>query len=246
MKNHSAKRPVPISRGSSGVPRGGTLRRFRLYGCLAALAVPAVACTPSEYIADYGLQPAAAATLNGDSAPGVLRPFVYDGAVGVRSVQYEDERVAVDWTLNSRFARLEIENRTDAPLRVIWSESRLEGDFEAPLILAESGTHDERSLPQEPTVVPPAARARYSTIAGPPGRWQAFTNDEDRGFWQSARPMFDLDVDGAGERDGRDALAERAVGRELRLVLPLEIEGRRYELGLPVRVIRASVRASYY
>jgi hypothetical protein len=58
--------------------------------------------------------------------------------------------------------------------------------------------------------------------------------------------MFDLDVDGTSERGARNALAERAVGKELRLVLPLEIEGRRYELGLPVRVSGASVRASYY
>jgi hypothetical protein len=245
VKNSVVTRPGSLARSSSGVPRGVKRQRLCLFGCLAALAVPVAGCTPS-YLAEYGLRPAGSATLNGAPAPGSLSAFVFDGADPVPAVRYEDDRVAVDLVLNSSRARLEIENRTEAPLRVIWSEARLEGDFQAPLILAASGTRDERSLPQEPTVLPPAERATYRTIAGPPGRWQAFTNDRDRGFWQSARPMFDLDVHGTSERSARSALAERAVGSELHLVLPLEIEGRRYELRLPVRVSGASVRASYY
>jgi hypothetical protein len=213
---------------------------------LASLLALGAACTPSEYIADYGLRPVCSATLNGGAVPGALRPFVFDGAEPVEAVRYEDDRVLVDWTLYSRNARLEIENRTGAPLRVIWGESRLEGDFQASLLLADPGTREERSLPQIPTEVPPFTRATYSTIAGPAGRWQAFTDDRNRGFWQPVRPMFDLDVDGAGELSAKSALARQAVGRQLRLVLPLEIEGRRYELDLPVQVSAASVRASYY
>jgi hypothetical protein len=228
------------------LPDRELIRRIAvLRGCLASLVALGAACTPSEFIADYGLRPVGPASLNGAPAPGTVTPFVFDGAERVEAVRYEDDRVAVGWTLYSRNARLEIENRTGSPLRVIWAESRLEGDFQASLILAESGTQEERSLPQEPSEVPPTARAAYSTIAGPAGRWQAFTDDTGRGFWQSTRPMFDLDVDGAGEGD-RNALAQRAVGRQLRLVLPLEVEGRRYELGLPVQVSAASVRASYY
>lgn len=218
----------------------------RLYGGLAVVAVSTLACTPSEYIADYGLQPAGVAVLNGDSAPGTLRQFVFDGADEVRSIRYDDERVVVAWTLYSTGARLEIENRSAAPLGVVWSESRIEGAFDAPLILAEPGTYEQRSLPQQPTLVPPGEREQYSTIPGPAGRWQPFTDDENRGFWQRARPMFDLDVDRPDNGHERSALAERALGSELRLVLTLEIEGNRYELGLPARVVEASVRASYY
>jgi hypothetical protein len=245
VKNSVVTWPGSLAGSSSGVPRGVKRRRLCLFGYLAALALPVVACTPS-YLAEYGLRPAGPATLDGAPAPGALSGFVFDGADPVPAVRYEDDRVAVDWILNSSRARLEIENRTGKPLRVIWSEARLEGDFQAPLILAESGTRKERSLPQEPTVLPPTERATYRTIVGPPGRWQAFTRDTGRGFWQSARPMFDLDVGGTRERGTRNALAERAVGTELRLVLPLEIEGMRYELALPVRVSGASVRASYY
>jgi CheY-like chemotaxis protein len=246
MKAPLVKWPGLMARSASGAPRGRRLARLWLHGCLVTLALPVLACTPSEYIAEYGLRPVGSATLNGAPAPGALSPFVFDGADPVPAVRYQDERVAVDWILSSRRARLDIENRTDAPLRVIWSESRLEGDFQTPLILAEAGTRHERSLPQEPTVIPPAGRVTYRAIAAPPGRWTAFTNDQDRGFWQSARSIFDLDVDGASERGARIALAERAVGMELRLVLPLEIAGSRYELELPVRVSGASVRGSYY
>jgi hypothetical protein len=242
----TSKWPGSLAQSLSGTLRGRALHRLRLFGFMAALAVTVVTCTPSEYIADYGLRPMGSPTVNGSPAPGALSPFVFDGADPLPAVRYEDDRVAVDWILYSRAARLEIENRTNAPLRVIWSDSRLEGDFQAPLILAAPGTHDERGLPQEPTVITPAGRQTYSAIAGPPGKWQAFGNDPDRGFWQSTRPMFDLDVDGAGERSRRDALAQRAVGQELRLVLSLEMDGRSYELALPVRVVGATVRASYY
>jgi hypothetical protein len=218
----------------------GTLPSF-----LAALLVIA-GCVPSEYIADYGLHPAGPATLDGDAAPGTLHSFVFDRLKGVRSVRYEDERLAVDWTVYSTRPRLEVENRTAAPLRVIWSETRIEGDFEAPLVLASPGPRDQRDLPQQPTVVEPGTREKYHTVPGPPGRWQPFTRDESRGFWQGARPMFDLDVNGAPGKRERNALAERALGSELRLVLVLEIDGRRHALRLPARVAEVSTRASYY
>jgi hypothetical protein len=235
-----------IGRAPAGIRAGGTVQRCGVARGLAALVALVSACAPSEYIADYGLLPAGSALLNGDPAPGAMRAFVFHGVAGVRSVRYQDERVAVDWTLYSRTARLVVENRTAAPLRVFWSEARIEGDFEAPLVLSTPGTADARDLPQEPTIVAPADRASYSVIPGPPGRWQHFTNDPDRGFWQMARSMFDLDVAGTGDRRARDALAERAVGSELRLVLSLEIEGARHEFRLPARVVEASVRASYY
>jgi hypothetical protein len=245
MQNLLVRWPGTQALSSSGVPGGVKRQRLRLCACLATVAVPVVACTPS-YIVEYGLQPVGFATLNEAPAPGALSPFVFDGVDPVPAVRYQDDRVVVDWILRSSRSRLEVVNRTEAPLRVIWSETRLEGDFQAPLILADAGTEEERSLPQEATVIPPGGRATYSTIAGPPGHWQAFTNDRNRGFWQSARPMFDLDVDGAAGRHTRNAIAEQAVGREFRLMLRLEIEGMHYELGLPVRVSGASVRASYH
>lgn len=214
-------------------------------GWLALVALIA-GCSPSEYIADYGLQPVDEAVLDGEPAPGEVRAFVFDGVRPVPSVRYEDDAVVVDWTLYSSTGTVTIENRTASPLRVIWSDTRMEGDFHAPLVLAEPGSYEERDFPQQPTVVGPAARARYTTIPGPPGDWQPFTGDENRGFWQRARPAFDLDVAHAESQRERDALAERAVGRQLRLVLALEIEGQRHELGVPARVIEANVRASYY
>lgn len=222
------------------------LEQRALYSGLLAILAVVGGCTPSEYIADYGLHPMGEAVLNGEPAPGELRPFVFDGAKPVRSVRYEDERVVVDWTTYSSNVRLEVANRTDSPLRVIWSETRIEGDFEAPLVLAEPGTFEQRGLPQQATVVGPGERESYTTIPGPPGDWQPLTDEEDRGFWQRERPMFDLDVDGAEDGSERDALAALAVGREIRLVLALDMGGERHELILPARVVEANTRASYY
>jgi hypothetical protein len=143
---------------------------FNVFGKSAILALLVIAgCVPSEYIADYGLQPGGAATLGSSPAPGELQSFVFEGARAVQFVRYEDERLAVD-----------------------------------------------------------------------------FTYDQSRGFWHRARPMFDLDVNRAQGRQDRNALAARALGSEFRLVLAFEIEGERFELELPARVVDVNVRASYY
>lgn len=224
-------------------PFAVTLRRLR-YAVIAG-AVGVFACTASEHVADYGIEPVAQARLNGVEASGEWQPFVFEGANRVPSGRYQDEDVRIDWTVFSFGVTLTIENRSSYPLDVVWSESRIEGDFEAPLILTEPGTPEERSIPQQPTTVLAGTVQTYSAIAGPPGEWQPFTDDPQRGFWQRERSLFDLDLDNAPE-DERRLAAQRAVGQEIHLVLVLESEGERKRLDLPARVIEAKVRPAYY
>lgn len=213
---------------------------------LAILLLLITGCIPSEHIAEYGMEPAGQPLLDEEPAPGELRSFVFEGARDVRAIRYESGDVVVDWITRSSGVSLEVENRTDQPIRVDWSAARLEGSFEAPLVLTDPGGREERAMPQAPTAVAPGERAHYGAIPGPPGAWQSFTGEEHRGFWQRERSVFDLDVDKASNDEARDQLARQAVGRTLRLVLPLELEGRVHELVLPARVGEATTRPSYY
>lgn len=215
-------------------------------GGLAILLLLVAGCAPSEHIADYGMEPAGRPLLNGEPASGEIRSYVFEGARDVRSLRYESGEVAIAWITYSWGVSLEVENRGDQPIGVNWSGARLEGSFEAPLVLADPGSRDERRLPQAATVVRPGDRARYQAIPGPPGSWQPFTDEENRGFWQRERPVFDLDVDSVPSEDERNRLARQAVGQILRLVLPLELQGNHQELILPARVVEVTTRASYY
>jgi hypothetical protein len=213
---------------------------------ISTLLLAIAGCMPSEYIADYAMQPASQPLLDGRAATGELRTFIFEGTREVPSLRYADDRLIVDWTVYSWGLNLTVENRTEQPMRVFWSDARLEGDFEVSLVLAEPGSREERSIPQEPTVIPPRERARYRVIPGPPGQWQPLTGAEDRGFWQRQRAMFDLEVDQAIGGHGRDQLAQQAVGRTLRFRLPIEIQGRRHDVVLPALIVGAATRPSYY
>jgi len=139
-----------------------------------------------------------------------------------------------------------VENRSEEPLEILWSEAELAGDFTAPLILRTPGTKEERSLPQQPTSLAPGESEYYQLILGPPGRWQPFSDDKARGFWQASRSLFDLDIDAAPSAEERQHLMQQAVGLEFRLLLPLQQGNNRRDLVLPLRVSGAEVRATYY
>lgn len=115
-----------------------------------------------------------------------------------------------------------------------------------PLILSDSGTKEERSLPQQPSSLAPGESDFYDLIPSPPGRWQPFSDDKTRGFWQRSRSLFDLDIDAAPSAEERQHLMQQAVGLEFRLVLPLQLGEKRRDLVLPLRVTGAEVRATYY
>lgn len=224
-------------------PFAVALRKLRR--ATVAVAVVTFACTASEHVADYGIEPVAKARVNGVEADGEWQAFMFEGANRIPSGRYEDDDIRVDWTVFSFGVTLTIENRSRSPLDVLWSESRIEGDFQAPLILTDPGSPEERKIPQQPTTVGAGEVSTYSAIAGPPGEWQPFTDDPERGFWQRERSLFDVELDNAPEEERRLA-AQRAVGREIDLVIVFEIEGERRRLVLPARVIEAKVRAAYY
>lgn len=226
-------------------PRPFAVAPCKLRRAMVAVAVVASACTASEHVADYGIEPVAKARLNGVETDGNWQSFIFEGANRVPSGRYEDEDIRIDWTVFSFGSTITIENRSPSPLGVIWSECRIEGDFEAPLILTDPGTREERKIPQQPTTVGAGEKSTYSAIAGSPGEWQPFTDEPQRGFWQRERSLFDVELDDVPEEERRLA-AQRAVGREIRLVFVFEIEGERRRLMLPARVTDAQVRATYY
>jgi hypothetical protein len=219
------------------------LRRALFSAAAATLVVSG--CAPSEYIADYSIRPLPQAVMNGRTAPGTWSSFQFDGVKPIPSGRYTDERMLVEWTLVSSEISLKIENRSSGPLQVLWSESRIEGDFQAPLILGQVGPAEERKLPQQPTTIVSGATATMRAFAGPPGRWQPLTDDPTKGFWQRQRPLFDIDVDKLSG-DERESAVRATVGRSIRLVIVFRSAGERQELVLPAEVTEARVRAVYY
>lgn len=234
----------PRTPRSTTPPLPATLRRCAT-GLLLALLLGAAACPVSEYVADYHLEPAGPATAAGVEV-GALESRTVETPNGARAVRTEGDEVALEWRLTSRGADLRVENRGDAPLALHWDGARLEGDFAAPLVLASPGSFEERDLPQRPTTLPPGGEETYSLILGPPGPWQPFTDDPDHGFWTLRRPLFDLDVDAASGSAARLETARRALGHELRLVLPIGVEGAEGEIAVPVRVADVRVRPTHY
>lgn len=211
---------------------------------LLVLLLGTAACPVSEHVADYHLAPAGAAESGIDAGSLDLRAV--ETANGARALRAESPELALEWRLTSRGAELRVENRGGEPLGLHWDGARIEGDFAAPLVLATPGGREERALPQRPSVLPAGAEETYSLIAGPPGPWQPFTDDPQSGFWTLRRPLFDLDVDGAAGSAARLETARRALGREVRLVLPVERAGTHGELAVAARVADARVRPTYY
>ena len=220
--------------------------------CRRALVIPlvvgtllaATGCPVSEWIAHYDVVPAGLARVDGESAEGDLQTA---GEPGKRSrVRLERPEVAVVVGFESASIHLTVENRSEEPLEILWSKAKLAGDFTAPLILGNSGSKEERSLPQQPTSLAPGESDYYQLILGPPGRWQPFSDEKTRGFWQRSRSLFDLEVDAAPRAEERQRLMQQSVGLEFRLVLPLQMGEDRRDLVLPLRVTGAELRAVYY
>lgn len=220
--------------------------RSLLRGCWCLLILGGFGCPVSEWVADYGIEVNETALVNGEPSDAQWSTFESERGSGFPAGRYESDDTRIDVVLSSTGIDLEIENRTEEPLTVYWSETMLDGDYESPLLRADSGPRKELEPPQPPTQVAPGSIARFRLIPGPPGEWQPFTYSENEGFWQRSASLFGLEIDSEDDEDSRRQLAREAIGLDLRLHLPVEILGERNDLILPMEVSEATVRPVYY
>jgi hypothetical protein len=182
-------------------------------------------------------------TNRGDTAPAVPLPS-NDGGT------FADEFVEVVGSLpvHGNEANVEVANKTDASARIVWDEASYVDKGVANRVTHSGVEFADRSKPQLPTII--AGRSRVKQVVMPSDAIAQL-----RGRWIHV-PLFPLE-ETFDQTSGRAVLApgmtpeivdtrvaSRLVGKELRVLLPIEIGGVLREYTLVFTVTGTKVRAT--
>lgn len=164
---------------------------------------------------------------------------------------FEERGVALSWRLDQDGAEFEIRNGTGSPLRILWPEASIleEGEMR-PVVAAIGYRHkgvehqlDLRRLPPPPTVLAPGAVTSFDVIPQSRAVWQEFSGArDDRGFWTAEAPLWGLGPAESQKMEEMRQQARRAVGRHVRIEVPLEVGGARRDWSFNLAVTDAHVR----
>lgn len=173
--------------------------------------------------------------------------------VNLERATYSDPNIVILWGLRSFGIELLFQNKTDEPVNVLWSEAYVTYKSQKePLVCASFRTCTNNSTPRTRELIPKQTTIAANKSAGfsihPRSRvrWQDFTDPSTGGFWQRTKPLFELYLSQAQDDDGRYKLAQRAIGKDLQVFLPLEIHRQRAHYLFQIRVNEAKVHRSYY
>jgi hypothetical protein len=162
---------------------------------------------------------------------------------------YVDDDLEFRWWLSNIFINLDIHNKTSQPLRIHWAEGVIALEsLPEPLVasisyLRKGITHtlDWPELPQDPSEVAPFMKAKFCVFPYSHSRWQPFTGSL-KGFWTSERVLWDLEPGENQTKQEMQALADKAIGRTIRISLPIEVNGVKKVFVFDLQVTRAIVR----
>jgi hypothetical protein len=133
---------------------------------------------------------------------------------------FEDESVAIRFTTTREHLEFDLENKTNGAIRIFWDDAVFEDAHGNRHSLCHSGTDfGHLDDPQDPTVVP--ARRRVQGYVIP--RDHITPSQENPGEWDIAPLLVPVGKDPEETRK----LASQVVGKEVRLVIPLSVGGRR-------------------
>lgn len=151
---------------------------------------------------------------------------------------FEDDNISATWGLTGRWFVLILHNRTDDPLHIVWEEALIAGESHW-----ERLANPPRMLPLEPTVVDPRSFVRCWAAPLSTLIWH---DTRTGGFWR-------CDEDGplgtaCYKRQSKAKvrrLAKNAVGHRFRVLLPLEIEGKKIDYLFTITVSAAKAKTFY-
>jgi len=144
---------------------------------------------------------------------------------------FEDESIAIRFTTTRENLEFDLENKTNGAIRIFWDDAVFEDAEGNRHSVCYSGT-DFRNLdaPQEPTVVPPRKRMQGHMIP----RDHITPSVEHPGEWEIAPLLVPIGKDPEETRK----LASRVVGKEVRVVIPLSIGGKRQPYRFRFKITR--------
>lgn len=164
---------------------------------------------------------------------------------------FEERGVALSWRLDQDGAGFEIRNGTASPLRILWPEASILEEGETRPVVAAIGDRDKgvehqldlRRLPPPPTVLAPGAVTSFDVFPQSRAVWQDITGSrDDRGFWTAETPLWGLAPMQSEKKEEMRQQARHAVGRHVRIEVPLEIGGARRDWSFDLTVTDAHVR----
>lgn len=136
---------------------------------------------------------------------------------GKTKYSYEDDMIKIVWLpLSTQFA-FALENKTDHSIKIIWDEAVYVGpDGSSGRVMHKGIKYTDRNNPQSPTVV--VKNANIDDIVVPTEN--VYYVSGQYGGWRTL-PIL---PNSANSEQELDVLTEQYIGKEVKVLLPLEIE----------------------
>lgn len=133
---------------------------------------------------------------------------------------FEDESIAIRFTLGREHLAFDLRNKTNGVLRIHWDDILFEDAEGNRHSVVHSGADYARlNAPQEPTAVTPGSRIQERCIP----KSHITESEADPGEWEIQHLLIPR---GATEAETRK-LASEVVGKNITVLMPLEVGGQR-------------------
>ena len=206
-----------------------TLRGFWATALLVALAALA-GCQSADLKAHYELR----------ATEAVMEAEIPEDGPGTEQIA-----VRVTWSADADGVVGSFSNPADTTAAIHWEKATISVDGEPPVPLLSAAPQPGPDLPQPPTVIPRLGQMIIGMLPGDAAEWEWFANRTLGGSWRPTAPLFGIEFTPGMSEAERLSMAETAVGKRIRIELPVRTGGRRLTHIYDIRVTGAELRPSF-
>jgi len=161
-----------------------------------------------------------------------------------------NEDLVFSWRLTNLSISFNIENNTNQPIKILWAESTISIDKLPPeSLIANNNSHtdghkhslDMPKFPQELSILSPSIQSTYRLFPYSHSEFRYFTNSS-RGHWGVTKVLWDERPDKEQTSQERQSTADNAIGRNVRIFLPIILNGEKETFVFDLTVTKVTVK----
>jgi hypothetical protein len=211
------------------VPRvgGPTAVILVALACLAAGA----GCQSPAYEVHYGVR---------------VTPAVVESDAPEDAPKTTEISADVTWTVTSHSLEALVTNRADSTATIIWEGATIAIDGGEPEPLLYTAPCPGPELPQPPTTVPRKGQVAIDTVPRSEAEWEWLPNRAMGGSWRAKEDIMGVPLADASSREAIETAAQQAVGKKLRIRLPILVGHRHITHMFELLVMDANVSRTYH
>jgi hypothetical protein len=153
---------------------------------------------------------------------------------------------AIDWTMRTDGLDARVTNRADTVAMILWEGATFSVDGGETEPLVATAPQQEPEVPGLTSAIPAGGQMVVGMLPRSHAEWEWMPSRAMGGAWKPASGLFGVEFTTEQTEAERQALAETAVGRKVKVDVPVRIGSRVLRHIFDIRVTGAEVYASHH